>query len=176
LCKDRAAAAQQEQQQQDDLPLSREGIAAKAREALAVKVVSVIEARRHLSDSSVGMGLLEMGAGARLQTEPWRSLMRALKSSGVGGRSHPRTIAYRQKLIDFARKELKMPPQWAPQVLEAILLKQDRVRLSERRMAVASLVYNSSRLIWASFVAWLRSQLEQKSLEGAPCHAVLAGR
>ena len=47
-----------------------------------------------------------------------------------------------------------------------IKAKGPQVRQDNRKLAIASLIWNSSHLIWLSFLSWLLVQLQRKSVKG----------
>jgi hypothetical protein len=158
----RLAAAIAESAEQEPVVVSR---TASARAAVAANR-SAAAARREnaLVSAKQKTELLWTGAGIRSEVEPLRSMKRALTI--VRTKTHPRTETNRRKLVTLAKTLCRMPPRWSPSAVEALLLQQDRFRLNDSKIVLASLVYECSKLIWSSFIAWLRLQLAFGALQG----------
>jgi hypothetical protein len=78
-------------------------------------------------------------------------------------------------LLKTAHNIFTIPPMWAPVSIEATLLSQTRRKVRENQIALSSLLWCTSRMVWSSFLAWLLTKLIDRELIGVLCMAYIIG-
>ena len=84
------------------------------------------------------------------------------KSLHRQGSSKHRTQQVIQRLLRLADRSLLIPPTWVPLHMEALMMQADRRGLPDDKIALSSLLFSCSRMIWSSFLSWLLIQLQSK--------------
>ena len=81
----------------------------------------------------------------------------------------PRVDALVSRALKIADRMWASVPLWSPLSVEAALLNQQRRTLRTEQIALASLLYICSRLVWKAFLGWLLGLLESGELKGELC-------